>query len=62
MRAHGRAGRQKLMRAAKFLAMLAIAALAIGVFGAAALAAKKRDTNVRDTNVTFFTGSPGFNS
>jgi hypothetical protein len=43
------------MRAGKFLAMLAIAALAIGALGAAALAAKKKKTAV-----IFFNGSPAF--
>jgi hypothetical protein len=41
------------MRAGKFLAMLAIAALAIGAFGAVALAAKKKKTEV-----IFFNQSP----
>jgi hypothetical protein len=55
MRAHGREGRQKSMRAGKFLAMLAIAGLAIGAFGAVALAAKKKKTQV------IFTIPPGLN-
>lgn len=44
------------MRAGKLLAVLAIAALALGAFGAAALAAKKKRTEV-----IFFTQSPKFN-
>jgi hypothetical protein len=43
------------MRAAKLLAVLAIAALGIGSLSAVALAGKKRHTNV-----VFFTGSPKF--
>jgi hypothetical protein len=43
------------MRAAKMVAVLAIAALGIGSFSAVALAGKKRNTNV-----VFFTGSPKF--
>jgi hypothetical protein len=44
------------MRAAKTLAVFAIAALAIGAFSAAALAGNKTKTKV-----VFFTGSPKFN-
>jgi hypothetical protein len=44
------------MRAVKFFAVLAIAALAMGAFTAAALAGKKKKTGV-----IFFTGSPKFN-
>jgi uncharacterized protein YfaS (alpha-2-macroglobulin family) len=44
------------MRAAKVLAVLAIAALAMGSFSAAALAGKKKKTGV-----IFFTNSPKFN-
>ena len=43
------------MRAAKLLAVLATAALAIGSLSAVALAGKKKHTNV-----VFFTGSPKF--
>jgi hypothetical protein len=41
------------MRAAKLVAVLAIAALCVGAFGAEALAGKKKKTRV-----TFFSGSP----
>jgi hypothetical protein len=41
------------MRAARLLAVLAIAALCVGTFGAEALAGKKKKTRV-----TFFSGSP----
>jgi hypothetical protein len=44
------------MRAAKVLAVLAIAALAIGAFSAVALAGNKKKTKV-----LFFTSSPKFN-
>jgi hypothetical protein len=44
------------MRAVKVVAVLAIAALAVGAFSAAALAGKKKKTSV-----VFFTGSPKFN-
>jgi hypothetical protein len=44
------------MRAAKVLAVFAIAALAVGAFSAAALAGKKKKTAV-----VFFNGSPKFN-
>jgi hypothetical protein len=44
------------MRAVKLLAVLAIAALAIGAFSAAALAGKKKKTGV-----IFFTSSPKIN-
>jgi hypothetical protein len=44
------------MRAGKFLAVLAIAALAMGAFGATAIAAKKKKTAV-----IFFNQSPKFN-
>jgi hypothetical protein len=44
------------MRAAKVLAVFAIAALTIGAFSAAALAGKKKKTAV-----IFFTSSPKFN-
>jgi hypothetical protein len=44
------------MRAGKFLAALAIAALAMGAFGTAAFAAKKKKTAV-----IFFNQSPKFN-
>jgi hypothetical protein len=44
------------MRAVKVLAAFAIAALAIGMFSAVALAAKKKKTSV-----IFFTGSPKIN-
>jgi hypothetical protein len=44
------------MRAMKVLAVFAIAALAVGAFSAAALAGKKKKTNV-----IFFTSSPKFN-
>jgi hypothetical protein len=44
------------MRAAKVLAVLGIAALAIGAFSAAALAGNKKKTKV-----IYFTGSPKFN-
>jgi hypothetical protein len=57
MRAHGREGRQKSMRAGKFLAMLAIAALAIGAFSAAAVAGKKKRTVP-----VFLTGYPKFST
>jgi hypothetical protein len=45
------------MRAAKVLAVLAIAALAVGAFSAVALAGKKKKTSV-----VFFTSSPKFNN
>jgi hypothetical protein len=45
------------MRAAKVLAVLAIAALAIGAFSAVAMAGKKKKTSV-----IFFTSSPKFNN
>jgi hypothetical protein len=44
------------MRAGKLLAVLAVAALAMGAFGATALAAKKKKTEV-----IFFNQSPKFN-
>jgi hypothetical protein len=44
------------MRAVKLLAVLAIAALAIGAFSATAMAGKKKKTGV-----IFFNGSPKFN-
>jgi hypothetical protein len=49
--------RRSPMRAGKFLAMFAIAALVIGALGAAALAAKKKK---KKTEVIFFNGSPFF--
>jgi hypothetical protein len=45
------------MRAAKVLAVLAIAGLAVGAFSAAALAGKPK----KKTAVIFFSGSPKFN-
>jgi hypothetical protein len=45
------------MRAAKVLAVLGIAALAIGAFSAAAIAGKPK----KKTGVIFFSGSPKFN-
>jgi uncharacterized protein YfaS (alpha-2-macroglobulin family) len=45
------------MRAGRFLVVLAVAALGLGLFTATALAGKKKKTSV-----VYFTGSPKFNN